>query len=453
MERSKEVAEEVLELEECLSEKTRITEELRRLRRTSRLVVDGTSQGFLLLDPHLAVTDLNKAVLEILDYAPEELRGKHFYDLYDQGPIEFYFADGNHLSFEATFLTKLGKRIPILFNRSTLREASGELTGYVAFLTDLTELKAAEAERRRAELLYEGMYRNAVQGMFQSTLSGRILRANPAFRRLLGYEDSEEVFLREGTAEKFHEDVDDHRTMTAHLKEEGALSNYELELRRRDGSPVWALANVRLATDEAGEPIIEGILVDNTARKIAEDKLRRSEESYRYLAEHDALTGLYNRRYLYDHVAALLGRRNTQLSLSFMDLDNFKLVVDAHGHLHGSRVIQEVAGTIRGALVEPAYGVSYAGDEFVLVLPAVDKEQALPMIAELQGRILHTPYLSSEGLKVHISASFGLATYPEDATDLTGLLAKADRALFDAKGRGRNAIAVIRRGASIIWRP
>jgi diguanylate cyclase (GGDEF)-like protein/PAS domain S-box-containing protein len=450
---SEKLAESLLELEKCLSEKTLMAEELRRSDEKFRLVVDGTSQGFLLLDPHLAITDLNKAVLEILDYAPGELLGKSFYDLYDRGSVQFYFADTNHLSFEATFLTNLGRRVPILFNRSTLREASGELTGYVAFLTDLTELKVAEAERRRAELLYEGMYRNAVQGMFQSTLSGRILRANPAFTQLLGYEDSEEICLGEGAAEKFYKNVHDHRTMTAHLKEEGALSNYELELRRRDGSPVWALANVRLATDEEGDPIIEGILVDNTARKIVEDKLRRSEERYRNLAEHDALTGLYNRRYLYDHLSALIRREEAQLSLIFMDLDNFKLVVDAHGHLHGSRVIQEVAGTIMGALVEPAYGVSYAGDEFVLVLPAVDKELAVTLIGELQARILQTPYLSREGLKVHISACFGLATYPEDAIDVTDLLAEADRALFEAKGLGRNAIGVIRRGAPTIWRP
>ncbi|MGE5312067.1 MAG: diguanylate cyclase [Nitrospirota bacterium] len=452
MDRSNEVAERVLELEECLSEKRRILDELGRSREKFRLVVDGTSQGFLLLDPNLAVTDLNKAVLEILDYAPEELLGKPFYDLYDRGSVEFYFADTKHLSFEATFLTKTGRRVPILFNRSTLRDDAGELTGYVAFLTDLTELKAAEAERRRAELLYEEMYRNAVQGMFQSTLSGGILRANPAFKRLLGYDDAEEIFAREGTADKFYKNVDDHRKMTAHLREARALSNYQLELRRRDGSPVWALANVRLATDEAGEPIIEGILVDNTARKIAEDKLRRSEERYRYLAEHDALTGLYNRRYLYDHVSVLLRQKEAQVSLVFMDLDNFKLVVDTHGHLHGSRVIQEVAATIMGVLVERAYGVSYAGDEFVLVLPAVDKEGALEVIRELQKRILQTNYLSAEGLKVNISASFGLATCPEDATDVNGLLAEADRALFDAKGRGRNGVGVIRRGASTIWR-
>jgi diguanylate cyclase (GGDEF)-like protein/PAS domain S-box-containing protein len=452
MGKSEKLAESVLALKKCLSEKTLMEEELRRSYEKFRLVVDGTSQGFLLLDPYLAVTDLNKAVLQILDYVPAELLGKPFYDLYDRGSVEFYFADTNHLSFEATFLTKAGRRVPILFNRSTLREDPGELTGYVAFLTDLTEFKAAEAERRRAELLYEGMYQNAVQGMFQSTLSGRILRANPAFKQLLGYEDAEEIFVREGTAEKLYENVDDHRKMTAHLRQEGALSNYELKLRRRDGFPVWALANVRLATDEAGEPIIEGILVDNTARKMAEDKLRRSEEKYRYLAEHDALTGLYNRRYLYNHVSALLHQKEAQLSLIFMDLDNFKLVVDTHGHLHGSRVIQEVAGTIMGALVEPAYGVSYAGDEFVLVLPAVDKERALEVIRELQGRILQTNYLSAEGLKVNISASFGLATCPEDATDVNGLLAEADRALFDAKGRGRNAIGVIRMGASTIWR-
>jgi diguanylate cyclase (GGDEF)-like protein len=114
-------------------------------------------------------------------------------------------------------------------------------------------------------------------------------------------------------------------------------------------------------------------------------------------------------------------------------------------------VIQEVAATIMGVLVEPAYGVSYAGDEFVLVVPGGDKEKALEVIRELQERILQTNYLSAEGLKVNISASFGLATCPEDATDVDGLLAEADRALFDAKGRGRNGVGVIRRGVSTIW--
>lgn len=443
--------ERVLELERCLAEKALAVEKLRRGEQKYRLVVDGTSQGFLLLDLNLAVTDLNKAVLQILDYAPEELLGKPFYDLYDRGSVEFYFADTNHLSFEASFLTKGGRRVPILFNRSTLREAFGELTGYVAFLTDLTELKAAEAERRRAELLYEGMYRNAVQGMFQSTLSGRIVRANPAFSRLLGYEDSGELLGEKGTADKFYKNVDDRRRMTARLEEDGALSNYELELQRRDGSPLWVLANVRLATDEANEPIIEGILVDNTARKIAEDKLKRSEERFRYLAEHDALTGLYNRRYLYQNLETLLRQTEAQVSLIFMDLDNFKRVVDTYGHLQGSRVIQEVAGTIMVALAEPAYGVSYAGDEFVIVLPAADKGKALEIIRELRTRIAETDYLAAEGFKVHISASFGLATCPEDATDVAGLLAEADRALFDAKARGRNAIGVITKGASTIW--
>jgi diguanylate cyclase (GGDEF)-like protein len=81
----------------------------------------------------------------------------------------------------------------------------------------------------------------------------------------------------------------------------------------------------------------------------------------------------------------------------------------------------------------------------------MDKEKALETIRELQARILRTDYLAAEGLNVKISASFGLATCPEDATDVTGLLSEADRALFDAKARGRNAIGVIMRGASTIW--
>jgi len=184
-------------------------------------------------------------------------------------------------------------------------------------------------------------------------------------------------------------------------------------------------------------------LVDITQRKKAKEALRVSEQRFREQAMRDNLTGLYNRRYLYKSLAALIeNSKSTQSSLSviFMDLDNFKKVVDTCGHLNGSRAILEVAGTIREILEEPAYAVAYAGDEFVIVLPGFNQFQATEKALHLQSRIKSTVYLRDCGFEVKLQASYGIAAFPDHATDLTGLLAAADRALFAVKAKGKDGI-------------
>jgi diguanylate cyclase (GGDEF)-like protein len=174
-----------------------------------------------------------------------------------------------------------------------------------------------------------------------------------------------------------------------------------------------------------------------------EEALKQSREEYRLLSIHDSLTGLYNTRYLYramDELVAQSQREGLQFSLIFMDIDNFKHVVDTHGHLNGSRALAELAQTINQCLTEPAYGVAYGGDEFVAVLPGFDHERALQKAQQIRDNMLKTVYLPNVGQGVHLQASFGLATYPQDAADITSILAKADQAMFDVKVRGKNAV-------------
>ena len=178
-------------------------------------------------------------------------------------------------------------------------------------------------------------------------------------------------------------------------------------------------------------------------RMLVEEELRKSEEKYRYLAVHDNLTGLNNTRYLYQSLGDLItasGIDNNPFSLIFMDMDNFKQVVDAYGHLNGSQALAEVAATIRESIVEPAFGVAYGGDEFVVVLPGFDKKQALQKAEEMRFRMKGTFYLATRGHKVSLQASYGVSTYPDDATDITGMLAQADRAMFEIKIKGKDAV-------------
>jgi diguanylate cyclase (GGDEF)-like protein len=190
-----------------------------------------------------------------------------------------------------------------------------------------------------------------------------------------------------------------------------------------------------------GDPLpLLSIIADYAA--IAVENMRRYRE-IQNLAIHDDLTGLYNTRHLYKVLGSLVrnaGETKGSFSLIFMDIDHFKRVVDTYGHLKGSQAIQEVARTIRECLVAPAFGVAYGGDEFVTVLQGFDKAKALKKAEEIRSRMKQTVYLANHGHQVSLSASFGIATFPEDASDVTGLLALADRAMFDVKETGKGAI-------------
>lgn len=172
-----------------------------------------------------------------------------------------------------------------------------------------------------------------------------------------------------------------------------------------------------------------------------QQELQESLLRYRELSVLDDLTGLYNTRYLYQTLQEQLDSRPDQsLSVIFLDIDNFKQVVDTHGHLNASHTIAEMAEIIIPLLPEGCYGVSYGGDEFVLVLAGHTREQGVQVGNQIRQAIEQACFLTFCDLSVHITVSCGLATYPDDATTLTELLDNADKALFALKRRNKNKV-------------
>lgn len=408
-----------------------------------RRVLGSTSEGYLELDEALRITDCNATVLALLGRDKTELLHKTIDTFYDKNSVFAHFASKNHLSFEADFQTAAGGIVPLLCKRSIIQNHDGEFCGYLAFLTDLTELKNAQQRLQKAQARYRIMYKNAAQGMYQCTLEGDFLSVNPALARTFGFATTTDLTNYPGGAAGLYKNPDDRKVLLSILREKKVVKNYEIEMIRPDGKTVWALINIRLAEDAVGRTIIEGILIDNTEKKFAEEKLRLSRERFRYLAIHDNLTSLYNTRHLYkalDKLVAESKETGRPFSLVFVDMDNFKRVVDTYGHLNGSQVLKEVAKTLQDSLQEPAFGVAYGGDEFVLVLPEKGKADALTQVREVRSNMKKTTYLENKGLAVRMSASFGIATFPDDAEDRDALLALADEALFKIKSRGKDAI-------------
>ena len=412
---------------------------------TYRRALASRFEGFMLLDNDRIITEVNQALLEVSGFGQEDFIGQPLDQFYDRSSVDFYSASADHFSFEALFLARDGQQIPMLFSRSTLKDAHEQTTGFMYFLTDLTDLKDTQKALEEAEQRYRSMYENAVQGMFQSRLSGKLIRANPAFARMLGYDSVDDVMSLEGGTYKLYFNLLERSRMIRTVLKKGAVTNYEMRLKRKNGEAVWILANIRYVRDEQGSAMLEGIMVDNTHKKAMEEQLRRDRRKFQKRSIHDNLTGLFNTRYLYhklDRILAESKRTRNPVSLVFMDMDNFKSVVDTYGHLNGSQALKEVAATIKSGLREPSFGVAYGGDEFVVVLPGVDKKQAIRKLKELRERMKATVYLRNAGLNVKLSASFGVATFPADAQDRESLLALADKAMFRIKQSEKGAIGV-----------
>jgi diguanylate cyclase (GGDEF)-like protein len=158
----------------------------------------------------------------------------------------------------------------------------------------------------------------------------------------------------------------------------------------------------------------------------------------------DSLTALYNDRFLYKylhHELDMARDAKTPYSLVFLDLDDFKTVVDTHGHLAGSQTLKLFGGFIRKELPSQFAIVRFGGDEFVILLPGVSREQAIGVVENLRQAIARETFAPDEQIKVRLSASFGVAGFPDDAGDLRELLARADEAMYRAKRGGKGQIA------------
>jgi diguanylate cyclase (GGDEF)-like protein len=176
--------------------------------------------------------------------------------------------------------------------------------------------------------------------------------------------------------------------------------------------------------------------------------IRRLQERLERLAVTDDVTGFHNTRFLHQHLDRLLARSpgaERTVSLVFFDMDGFKRLVDRHGHLLGSKALREVAECVHRHLDPEDRIVRYGGDEYVVILPDQARAAALAKVERIRSGLVSASYLREETGGVSLTASFGLATHPDDARDKEGLLAAADRCLFRSKERGKNTISVAER--------
>ena len=295
------------------------------------------------------------------------------------------------------------------------------------------EQRLGTLQRTRDELrLFASVFTNASEGMIITEADARIVAVNPAFSAITGFTAAEAIGHTPALLCSGRHDGSFYREMWQALQDEGHWRG-EIWDRRRDGSvfPEW-LSISPLNDNRGAVSHYIGVFSDISERKDAEARIR-------HMVHHDALTGLPNRVLLQDRLeqAILTARRQERLTaVLFMDLDRFKNINDTLGHDSGDALLTQVADRCHAALREIDTVSRQGGDEFVVVLPDLAHAQDVGMVARKLLAALELPFrLGPHALSV--TASIGIALYPDDGQTASELMRNADAAMYRAKADGR----------------
>ena len=325
----------------------------------------------------------------------------------------------------------------------------GELLGLITFSDILANIEH-EYVRHLREALRESEASLAVSHRhlrlaakaFESTFEGivvtnadRIIESvNPAFTQITGYKPHEVIgrspaMLASGRHERaFYDAMYDALAQTGHWQ--GEICN-----RRKSGEIYVEWLTINAVKDSEGKVTnYVAVFTDFTTRKAAEDKMR-------FLAQHDALTGLPNRTLLRERMLRAIAhaqRNGRRLAVIFLDLDEFKEVNDTYGHGAGDQMLRVVAQRLVAAVRAEDTVARLGGDEFLVVLEEITSEADVPGIVGKIVESLIAPMII-DGREMRISTSLGVSLYPDDGDEPEILVKNADAAMYRAKEKGNGA--------------
>jgi diguanylate cyclase (GGDEF)-like protein/PAS domain S-box-containing protein len=347
-------------------------------------------------------------------------------------------ADGNYRWF-------LSRAVPI-------RDQNGEIISWFGTNTDITYQRQAEDAVRLSEEKFRATFEYAPVGIAEWTVDGRFITANPKLFDMLGY--TREEFENLSIMDVTH--PGDMEAKFANLQKliRGEADVYIMEKRyvRKDRSFVWVSVTTSIRRPEGKPPYIIAIIEDVTARKKAEEEMRRALERSYYVASHDTLTGLANRANFNDRLKDALhyAQRDSHLvAVHFMDLDRFKSINDTLGHHIGDLLLKEVARRIKTHVRATDFVARFGGDEFVIIQTHLTEPEAAEVLAEKIVEEIGHPYLLEDN-EVRSGTSIGIALYPQDAEEPEQLVKCADLALYEAKNLGRYNYQVYREGMGAV---
>lgn len=350
----------------------------------------------------------------------------------------------------------------LFFTAAPVFDADGRLIGGIETLQDITERRRAEA----ALIEKEAFLAQVVDSNSVATLvidhEHRVTHWNRACEKLTGVAAENVLVTRDRWRPSHPEsppsmadllldgviETDFQRFYFGNLQKSALIDGaFETEEFCADvGGGKWLFITAAPLRNPEGNVIgaIETIQ-DVTVRRNAEDNLRQSEELYRKISMTDGLTELYNARHFHailDQELSRAVRYRRPLSLIILDLDDFKLINDQHGHAEGDLVLQVLSGIIQSCLRSGDTAYRYGGEEFAVLMPEVPVAAGAALAERLRHSIAERGVVLGAGVAVRTTVSVGVTQY-QPGDDAKSLFCRADDGMYQAKRRGKNCVVIV----------
>jgi diguanylate cyclase (GGDEF)-like protein/PAS domain S-box-containing protein len=324
-------------------------------------------------------------------------------------------------------------------------DADGHVVRMIGVCHDVTDRRAAEVAAREAEERFRSAFEYGPVGIALVDVSdgrrGRYLEVNRAICEISGYSE-EELLTTSRQAITHPEDADAEQGLFDQLIA-GEIPSYSVENRtlRPDGEWTWTAVNTSLVRDESGGPLYAIIQVQDVSER------KRFEGQLQYLADHDPLTGLFNRRRFEGELSrqvAFNSRYGPTGAVLVIDLDHFKYVNDTLGHAIGDEMIARVGSLLRERLRETDVVARLGGDEFAVLLPSADVEQAQLVGEDIVKAVRTQAVQVSAERSLRLTACVGIAMFGREYdVGHEAVLVNADIAMYEAKEAGRDRCVLL----------
>lgn len=384
----------------------------------------------------LIITEANRRFGETFGFDSRDCLGKELVEVFppirgSEFPARFRAIAVNGGNWQTEYVRYEEEEVAIAFDIHAVQTGPGKM---LALAMDITERKRADELQHKSEEQLQAVFGLVQTGiMIFDPDTSQIADVNDAACAMIGLPRDHiigQVFSTYIHAPNLPGDF-------IEAARDGLLIDEEMNLRTHEGEQLSIVISI-VPLELSGREMLLASIVDYTLQKQAEEVLRKQ-------ATRDALTDLYNRRFIMDRLEIefkAAQRYATPFSMCLCDLDRFKQVNDTHGHQTGDAIIVEFAGLLKQELRIENLAGRYGGDEFLILFPHSHARDAMISLERIRQKLEGMTFTSQSGETFSLTATFGIADFSTEQENPNQLFAVADMALYQAKEQGRNTIVI-----------
>ncbi|MDY6978888.1 MAG: EAL domain-containing protein [Pseudomonadota bacterium] len=396
-------------------------------------IVDHAAEGIIVVNDQHAIETFNPAAEKLFGFTSQEIRGKSLDWLLPDFILPSDETSLPHEEIEVEGRHRTGYAIPMSMRISLMH--NDDRLYFTCLLADISARKATEQMLLDAEARYRNLVETAHDLVWSMDCDGRWTYLNDAVSRIYGYQ-AEEMLFQHFTEFQSPESSRQDQAAMDRVLQGHELLEYETIHLDKDGQRRYISFNAKPQHNDNGEIVS----IMGTARDISAQKAFERELTYQ--AQHDTLTGLYNRNYFQRELERSLSRihrHGNSCALLYMDLDQFKYVNDTLGHAAGDRLLLECSELLQEHTRDTDLLARFGGDEFTVLLDDVEQPAAMQVAESI--RLLFENYRFIDGGKTfNVTSSIGVAMLNQQTKTGDEVLSHADLACNIAKSQGRNCL-------------